>query len=152
MDFIISLSDKEVNDQYLGGVLIVTEVSIEVLHSDVEHLKTDVIDIKQVAKEQAVLIAAQSISYARMEIYLAQMQTVQNQIGADAKENARNAELNQVETIALINEVKDAPAKEKKAVSLQVKIGTWLLIISYAFITLAWAVSNILPLLTTLTK
>jgi len=129
-----------------------TEISVDVLHADVEHLKTDVIDIKQVAKEQAVLIAAQSISYARMEIYLAQMQTVQNQIGADAKENARNAELNQVETIALINEVKDAPAKEKKAVSLQVKIGTWLLIISYAFITLAWAVSNILPFLTTLMK
>jgi hypothetical protein len=123
------------------------EVSIEVLHSDVEHLKTDVTDIKQVAKEQAILIAQQGVSNIRMEIYLEQMQTTQNKIDTDAKENARNAELNQSETIKLINEVKDAPAKEKKAVSLQVKIGTWLLIISYAFCTLAWAISNILPFL-----
>ena len=106
-----------------------TEVSVDTLHADVEHLKTDVIDIKQVAKEQAVIIAQQGISNVRLEIYLAQMQTVQNKIDADAKENAKKAEESakkvedsQKAMMQIITDIKEEPFHIWKKMNLAVKV------------------------------
>jgi len=70
------------------------EINVDTLHADVEHLKTDVIDIKMNAKELTAVVATMRDNSIRTEIYLSQMREGQDKISKDATENARKAEEN----------------------------------------------------------
>lgn len=87
-----------------------------------DHLKSDILDIKNTVKEDAKEMMNMRDSKIRTEIALEAIIKTQEA-----------ANLNQEKMMGIVQEIKDTPYNTWKAMSIQVKVGIILLVASYIF-------------------
>jgi len=122
------------------------EVSVEVLRSDVDHMKVDITDIKSTVKEQGVAMLSMRDAHIENKFYMKQIQENQATQSRDAKDyqvtqaketkeyqvaTAKEAKKNQESTMSAIQAMKDEKGNAWKQMSMAWKIGIGMIIISY---------------------
>jgi len=111
------------------------EVNVEVLKSDVDHMKVDINDIKATAKEQGNAMLSMRDSHTETRIYINQIRESQTTMAKEVKDNQENlskdAKENHKITMLAIQEIKDEKLNMWKQLSMAGKIAVITLIVSY---------------------
>jgi len=105
------------------------------IRTEIEHIKSDIIDIKNNAKDLNKDVLEMRDSKIRTEIYLKQIQDSQNIMTKENKDRvdklSEEAKANQVATTKTLQEIKDEPRNNWKQMSMAWKIGIGMAVISY---------------------
>ena len=116
------------------------EDNVQVLRSDIEHMKVDIIEIKANAKEQSIAMLSMRDSHTETKIYIKQIQESQNAMAKKTDDNqalaskqaeavaqkaetaAQKAEASQIATMKAIQDIKDEPNNNWKKLSTAWKV------------------------------
>src|SRR5665648_126386 len=116
-----------------------------VMKSEIDHIKTDILDIRATAKEQSKDMLSMRDSHTETKIYIRQIQDSQVVMAKESKESqaaqAKETKDNQIAMMKAITEIKDEPIRNFK----YYKMVGWAFAITYVLGTIFGIVKTVAP-------
>ena len=116
-----------------------------VMKSDIDHMKSDILDIKATAKEQSKDMLSMRDSHTETKIYIKLIQDSQTAMSKETKSSltsmAKEAKDNQASTIKMLQDMKDEPKEEQKKKNFAI----WVFSVTYVLGTIFGLVKTIAP-------
>ena len=105
-----------------------------IMKSEIEHMKSDILDGKLVAKEQSKDMLSMRDSHTETKIYIKQIQDSQSLMVKETRDN-------QAVMMKALSEIKEEPAKNAK----QVRLAAWIFGITYVLGSILGMIKTFAP-------
>ena len=109
--------------------------------AEIEHIKSDIIDIKNTAKDQTKDMLSMRDSHTETRIYIRQIQDSQTATKDSLNAMSKKAEDNQALTMKTLQEIQDEPKKEKKKKDFAI----WVFAVTYGLGSLFGIIKTLAP-------